>query len=76
MNSAFNLREFIVESKIVRKILRSLPERFHAKISAIKKVKDIDQLPLTKLVVNLQTYEMRLGLMGKVERVQTWLLRV
>ena len=65
VNSAFNLGESIAESKIVRKILRSLPERFHAKITAIEEVKDIDQLPLTELVGNLQTYEMRLGLMGK-----------
>ena len=65
VNSAFNLGECIVESKIVRKILRSLPERFHAKITAIEEVKDIDQIPLTELVGNLQTYEMRLCLMGK-----------
>ena len=65
VNSAFNLGESIAESKIVRKILRSLPERFHAKITAIEEVKDIDQIPLTKLVGNLQTYEMGLGLMGK-----------
>ena len=50
VNSAFNLGESIAESKIVKKILRSLPERFHAKITAIEEVKDIDQLPLTKLV--------------------------
>ena len=56
-NSTFNLGEFIAESKIVRKILRSLPERFHAKITAIEEVKDIDQLPLTGLVGNLQTYK-------------------
>ena len=36
VNSAFNLGESIVESKIVRKILSSLPKRFHAKITAIK----------------------------------------
>ena len=42
VNSTFNLGEFIAESKIVRKILRSLPERFHAKIVAIEEVKDID----------------------------------
>ena len=36
INSAFNLGEFIAESKIVRKILSSFPERFHAKITAIK----------------------------------------
>ena len=54
-----------MELKIVRKILRSLPERFHAKITAIEEVKDIDQIPLTELVGNFQTYEMRLGKIGK-----------
>ena len=44
VNSAFNLGESIAESKIVRKILRSLPERFHAKIIAIEEAKDIDQI--------------------------------
>ena len=53
ITSAFNLGESIVESKIVRKILRSLPKRFHAKIIAIKEVKDIDQILLTELVRNL-----------------------
>ena len=47
VNSAFNLGEFIAESKIVRKILRSLLERFHAKITAIEEVKHIDQIPLS-----------------------------
>ena len=65
VNSVFNLGESIAESKIMRKILRSLPERVHAKIIAIEEVKDIDQLPLTELVGNLQTYEMGLGSMGK-----------
>ena len=65
VNCAFNLGEYIAESKIVKKILRSLLERFHAKITAIEEVKDIDQLPLTKLVGNLQTYEMGLGSIGK-----------
>ena len=50
MNSTFNLGEYIAESKIVRKILRYLPERFHTKITAIEKVKDIDQIPLIELV--------------------------
>ena len=61
VNFAFNLGEFITESKIVRKILRSLPERLHAKITAIEEIKDIDQIPLIELVGNLQTYEMGLG---------------
>ena len=35
VNSAFNLRETILEPKIMRKVLRSLLERFHAKITTI-----------------------------------------
>ena len=68
VNSAFNLGEIIPEPKLVRKVLRSLPERFHAKITAIEEWKDIDQIPLTKLIGNLQTYELgltRIGKMGK-----------
>ena len=53
VNSAFNLRETIPEPKIVRKVLRSLPERFHAKITVIEESKDIDKIPLTELVGNL-----------------------
>ena len=45
VNSTFNLGESIAKSKIVRKILRSLPERFHAKITVIEEAKDIDQIP-------------------------------
>ena len=65
MNSAFNLGETIPESKIVRKVLRFLLERFHAKITAIEESKDIDKIPLTKLVGNLQTYELGLTRIGK-----------
>ena len=53
VNSFFNLGETIPEPKIVRKVLRSLPERFHAKITAIKESKDIEKIPLTELVSNL-----------------------
>ena len=65
VNSAFNFRETIPEPKIVRKVLRSLSERFHAKITAIEESKDIDKIPLTKLVGNLQTYELGLIRIGK-----------
>ena len=47
VNSTFNLGETIPEPKIVRKVLRSLPERFHVKIIAIEESKDIDKIPLT-----------------------------
>ena len=60
VNSTFNLRETIPEPKIVRKGLRSLPKRFHAKITAIEESKDINETPLIDLVGNLQTYELGL----------------
>ena len=72
VNSAFNLAETILEPKIVRKVLRSLPERFHAKIMVIKESNDIDKIPLTKLVGNLQTYELgltRIGRSGKSKSI-------
>ena len=53
VNSSFNLGKTIPEPKIVRKVLRSLPERFHAKIITIKESKDIEKIPLTELVGNL-----------------------
>ena len=43
VNSVFNLGEAILEPKIVINVLRSLPERFHAKITAIEESKDIDK---------------------------------
>ena len=58
VNSAFNLWETIPKPKIVRKVLKSLPERFHAKITSIEESKDIDKIPLIELVGNLQTYEL------------------
>ena len=60
VNSAFNLGETIFEPKIVRKVFRSLPKRFHAKITVIEESKDIDKIPLTKLVGNLHTNELGL----------------
>ena len=65
VNSVFNLGETIPEPKIVRKVLRSLPKKFHAKITAIEESKDIDKIPLTELVGNLQTYELGLTRIGK-----------
>ena len=65
VNSTFNLGETIHEPKIVRKVLKSLPERFHAKITAIEELKDIDKILLTELVGNLQTYKLGLTRIGK-----------
>ena len=47
-------------------MVKSLPERFHAKITAIEESKYIYKIPLTELVGNLQTYELRLSRIGKL----------
>ncbi|RVW35263.1 Copia protein [Vitis vinifera] len=59
-NSSFNLGEPIPNSKVVRKILRSLPERFRAKVTSIEESKDVDSLKVDELVGSLQTFEMTL----------------
>ena len=58
VNSSFNLGETIPEPKVVRKVLRFLPKRFHAKITAIEESKDINSIPLTNLV---RSEERRVG---------------
>ena len=75
VNSTFNLGETILEPKIVRKVLRSLLERFHAKIMAIEESKDIDKIPLTELVGNLQTYELGLSRIGKLGKDKSMALK-
>ena len=75
VNFAFNLGENISKPKVVRKVLISLPERFHAKITAIKKSKDIDKIPLTELVGNLQTYELDLTRIGKASKSKSMALK-
>ena len=75
VNSAFNLEETIHEPKIVRKVLKSLLERFHAKITAIEESKDIDKILLTELVGNLQTYELGLTKIGKSSKSKSMALK-
>ena len=75
MNSAFNFGETIPEPKIVRKVLRSLPERFHAKITVIEESKDMDKIPLTELVGNPQTYELGLTRIGKSSKGKSMALK-
>ena len=75
VNSVFNFGETIPKPKIVRKVLRSLPVRFHAKITAIKESKNIDKIPLTELVCNLQTYELGMTRIGKSSKSKSMVLK-
>ena len=76
MNLAFNLGETILEAKIVRKVLKSLPKRFHTKITTIAELKDIEKIPLIELVGNLQTYELGLTRIEKSGKSKSMALKV
>ena len=53
VNSSFNLGEQISPSKIVQKILRSLPERFQAKVTTIEESRDVNSMKVEDLVGSL-----------------------
>ena len=55
-----NLREKIEDTKVVRKVLRSLPESFRAKVITIEESKDLHKIKIQELVSSLQTYELKL----------------
>ena len=58
--SKFNLGEKTEDSKIVKKILQSLPESFPAKVTAIEESKDLDDIKVQELIGSLQKYELSL----------------
>ena len=53
VNFAYNLDEIYNQPKIVRKILRSLTEDFRLKVTVITESKDVDSIPVDKLVGSL-----------------------
>ena len=54
------LGEKIEEPSLVQKILRSLPDRFNPKVSAIEELNDIKTLSFDQLLGTLTAYEMRI----------------
>ena len=55
-----NLGEKIKDAKVVRKILKSLPKSFRAKVTTIEESKDLDEIKIQELIGSLQTYELEL----------------
>ena len=60
VNDAFTLGDPILEHGIVKKILRSLPERFDPKVIAIEENRNLNTLKVEELVGNLQTFDANL----------------
>ncbi|CAL2226985.1 unnamed protein product [Prunus armeniaca] len=55
----YSLGEKIPEDRVVKKILRSLPQRFQPKITAIEEIRDLNTLKVQELIGSIQTYEMK-----------------
>nr|CAN68824.1 hypothetical protein VITISV_025560 [Vitis vinifera] len=49
------------ESEKVMKILRSLPSKWHTKVTTIQEAKDLTKLPMEELIGSLMTYEINLA---------------
>lgn len=61
VNESFLLGEKIPKLKLVKKVLRSLPQRFNMKVTAIEEVNDITKMKLDELFGSLKTFELTLG---------------
>jgi len=68
-NSMINLGKKISYAKIIKKILRSLPEWFRIKVTTIEKSKDFDTMKIEELVGSLQTYEFSLPPFRKTKSI-------
>ena len=65
VDNLFTLGEPILENRIVKRIMRSLPKRFDAKVVPIEESKNLDALKVDELVGNLHTFEANLRSNGK-----------
>jgi len=59
----------ISDVKLIRKILRSLPERFRIKVTTIEESKDLEEMKIEELVGSLQTYEYSLPPVRKAKTI-------
>ncbi|KAK2973848.1 hypothetical protein RJ640_003256 [Escallonia rubra] len=55
------------EKEVVRKVLRSLPKRWEAKLTAIQEAKDLNVLKLEELVGSLMTHEITMKIHDEEE---------
>jgi hypothetical protein len=55
-----SLGKKISDAKLIKKILRSLPECFKIKVTTIEESKDLYAMKIEELIQSLQTYEFSL----------------
>ncbi|TYK19518.1 gag-pol polyprotein [Cucumis melo var. makuwa] len=57
-NESFTLGEKLTDTKLVRKVLRSLPPRLNMKVTAIEKANNIIVMRLDELFRSLRTFKL------------------
>jgi hypothetical protein len=67
--SMVSLGKPISDVKLIRKILRSLPERFRIKVTTIEESKDLEEIKIEELVGSHQTYELSLPPVKKLKTI-------
>jgi hypothetical protein len=68
-NSMVSLGKSISDVKLIRNILRSLPERFRIKVTTIKESKDLEEMKIEELLGSLHTYEYSLPSVRKAKTI-------
>jgi hypothetical protein len=67
--SMVSLGKRVSDVKLIKKILRSFPERFRIKVTIIEESKDLDSMKIEELMGSLQTYEYSLPPVRKAKAI-------
>ena len=68
-NESFLIGEKIPKEKLIRKVLRTLPERFAYKAAAIGEAKNLETMKLKELIGSFRTFDMELDIDKKQRKI-------
>jgi hypothetical protein len=68
-NSMVSLGKRVSDVKLIKMILRSLPEGFRIKVTSIEESKNLDSMKIEEFVGSLQTYEYSLPPVRKAKGI-------
>jgi hypothetical protein len=68
-NLMVSLGKNVSNVELIKKILKSLPERFRIKVTTIEESMDLDSMKIEELVGSLQTYEYSLPPVKKAKAI-------
>jgi hypothetical protein len=68
-NFMVSLGKMVLDAKLIKKIIRSLLERFKIKVTTIEESKDLDSMKIEELLGSLQTYKFSLPPVKKAKSI-------